>query len=128
MEHLFRQAILDAPQWTDADRTYYQACKKYEEKNPTLDFHPLFGIPSATRRAILAAGIAAGEVPILGGIGGFDWPDLVALGLARKSYSTYCGEVDSISFCYTGPGFLNVEGTFTTAGKWFDEGGACKEF
>jgi hypothetical protein len=74
----------------------------------------------------LAALIERGDTPEIGGIDGFDWAHLHALGLARKSrLSDRYGDTESISYCYTGPSYVLVEDRLVSANPivWFDEGG-----
>ena len=125
---LIARSVLDAPEWTEADHRHFEYRMRLRSEHPDWNWSALNGVPRDTRIAILKAGIDAGKVAILGGMGGFQWRDLLALGWARRSAKmTTDGSVDSIAFCYTGPRYLNVEGTFTSQEKWFDEGGACNE-
>jgi hypothetical protein len=91
-------------------------------KWPKLDWRFMHELPVDTRRALLKCLILSGKVPILGGIGGFDWPDLYRIGMARKSVDPdRHGDIHSIAYCYTGPGYINDRGQFVRAGEWRDE-------
>ncbi len=113
------KAILDAPEWTELDHYYFRYRQRLKSEHPDWNWSALNGIPKATRQAILKAGIESGKVPILGGVGGFRWTDLITIGYASCDivYDDH-GEVD-YAYCYTGPGYLNVEGTFISPGRWF---------
>lgn len=79
------------------------------------------------RLALLTQVIEAGLVPILGGLGGFSWNDLAAIGSARKVRSSSIhADGGEIAYKITLPAgavpYINDHGQFRSNGQWVCEG------